>query len=88
MDDFDRLLKDALDSDIDLEGLTVDEDLVASTLKAIDEAAPRKEEIRAAFDQEFAAVAVEEVATETVSEEVSEEATAVVTPLYKKEFQL
>ena len=85
MDDFDRLLKDALDSDIDLEGLTVDEDLVASTLKAIDEAAPRKEEIRAAFDREFAAVAAEEVATETVSEEVSEEATAVVTPMYKKE---
>ena len=85
MDDFDRLLKDALDSDIDLEGLTVDEDLVASTLKAIDEAAPRKEEIRAAFDQEFAAVAAEEVTTETVSEEVSEEAAAVVTPMYKKE---
>jgi hypothetical protein len=85
MDDFDRLLKDALDSDIDLEGLTVDEDLVASTLKAIDEAAPRKEEIRAEFDQEFAAVAAEEVATETVSEEVPEEATAVVTPMYKKE---
>ncbi len=84
MDDFDRLLKDALDSDIDLEGLTVDEDLVASTLKAIDEAAPRKEEIRAAFDREFAAVAAEEVATETVSEEASEEA-AVVTPIFKKE---
>ena len=84
MDDFDRLLKDALDSDIDLEGLTVDEDLVASTLKAIDEAAPRKEEIRAEFDQEFAAVAAEEAATETVSEEASEEA-AVVTPMFKKE---
>ena len=84
MDDFDRLLKDALDSDIDLEGLTVDEDLVASTLKAIDEAAPRKEEIRAEFDHEFAAVAAEEAATETVSEEASEEAT-VVTPMYKKE---
>ena len=53
MDDFDRLLKDALGSDDELNGLSVDEELIASTMKAIEEAAPRKEEIRTSFDEAF-----------------------------------
>jgi len=51
--DFDKLLKNALNSDSDLDGLTVNEELIASTMKAIDEAAPRKEEIRASYDESF-----------------------------------
>ncbi len=52
--DFDELLKNALNNDSDFDGLSVDEDLIASTMKAIEEAAPRKEEIRASYDESFA----------------------------------
>ena len=51
--DFDELLKNALDGDDDFNGLAVDEELIASTMKAIEEAAPMKEEIRASFDESF-----------------------------------
>lgn len=53
MDDFDRLLKDALIGDDEMNGLSVDEELIASTMKAIEEAAPRREEIRASYDEAF-----------------------------------
>ncbi|MCR5432037.1 MAG: hypothetical protein K6E95_05720 [Lachnospiraceae bacterium] len=52
--EFDELLKNALNNDSDLNGLTVSDDLVASTMKAIDDAAPRKDEIRAAYDMSVA----------------------------------
>ncbi len=58
--DFDELLKNALNSDDDLEGLTMDENLIASTLSAIEEAAPHSEEIRASFDEGFSLSAEEE----------------------------
>ena len=86
MDDFDRLLKDALDSDIDLEGLTVDEDLVASTLKAIDEAAPRKEEIRAEYDESFAAAVLEAVPEEPAVQAVPVAPVAEFAPAPRKKF--
>ena len=57
MDDFDKqfdeLLKNALNDDRDADGLTVDEELIASTMKAIDEAAPDREKIRASYDESF-----------------------------------
>lgn len=57
MDDFDKqfdeLLKNALNDDRDADGLTIDEELIASTMKAIDEAAPDREKIRASYDESF-----------------------------------
>ena len=58
--EFDELLKNALNNDDDIEGLTMDEDLIASTLSAIEEAAPHSEEIRASFDEGFIVSASEE----------------------------
>ncbi|MCR5829862.1 MAG: hypothetical protein K6F93_05875 [Lachnospiraceae bacterium] len=60
--EFDELLKNALNNDSELNGLTMDDELIASTMKAIDEAAPRKEEIRASYDESFGDSAMEAIA--------------------------
>ncbi len=70
--DFDELLKNALNGDSDLDGLTVDEELIASTMKAIEEAAPMKEEIRASYDESMAGATEESNVSYALMNELNE----------------